>query len=81
MERLGIGDSCCLFAFGSYEMSMANQNYHSLPAYSADEAACILLRLAMNNRFSYQPWWARLTAPIALVFAPIIRFFYQKSVR
>ncbi|WP_314937254.1 SDR family NAD(P)-dependent oxidoreductase [Alloprevotella tannerae] len=80
-KRLGIGVHVAYLPLVRTEMSMANQNYHSLPAYSADEAAYILLRLAMNDRFSYQPWWARLTAPIALMFAPIIRFFYQKSVR
>lgn len=39
-------------------MSDANEHYRALPAYSADEGACILLRLAMSNRFSYKPWWA-----------------------
>lgn len=39
-------------------MSDKNKRYRNLPAYSADEGACILLRLAMSNRFSYKPWWA-----------------------
>ena len=39
-------------------MSDVNEKYKSLPAYSADEAACILLRLAMSGKFCYKPWWA-----------------------
>lgn len=40
-------------------MSDVTPQYKQLPAYSSDEAACILLRLAMSPKFSYRPWWAR----------------------
>ena len=39
-------------------MSDVNERYKNLPAYTADEAACILLRLAMSGKFRYKPWWA-----------------------
>lgn len=39
-------------------MSDVNEAYKNMPAYSADEAACILLRLAMSRKFCYKPWWA-----------------------
>ena len=58
------------------EMSDENPSYRDLPAYSADEAACQLLKLSMANRFAYKPWWARLSAPIANLFAPIVKRFY-----
>ncbi len=58
------------------EMSDATPAYRDLPAYTADEAACQLLKLGMSNRFSYKPWWARLSAPIATLFAPLVKLFY-----
>jgi short-chain dehydrogenase/reductase SDR len=76
----GVGVHVAYLPLVRTDMSMANPHYRSLPAYSADDAACILLRLAMGHRFSYQPWWARLTAPVASLFAPLVRYFYQKSV-
>ena len=39
-------------------MSDVNEKYQHMPAYSADDAACILLRLAMSNKFCYKPWWS-----------------------
>lgn len=39
-------------------MSDVNETYKRMPAYSADEAACVLLRLAMSEKFCYKPWWA-----------------------
>ncbi len=39
-------------------MSDENERYRNLPAYTADEGARILLRLAMSRRFCYKPWWA-----------------------
>ena len=39
-------------------MSDVNEKYKKMPAYSADDAACILLRLAMSGKFCYKPWWA-----------------------
>ena len=79
-SRLAFGVHVAYLPLVRTDMSMANPHYRSLPAYSADDAACILLRLAMGHRFSYQPWWARLTAPVASLFAPLVRYFYQKSV-
>lgn len=38
-------------------MSDVNERYKNMPAYTADEAACILLRLAMSGKFRYKPWW------------------------
>ena len=39
-------------------MSDVSERYRHMPAYSADEGACILLKLAMSRKFSYRPWWA-----------------------
>lgn len=39
-------------------MADATPRYKRMPAYSADEAACILLRLAMSKKLIYRPWWA-----------------------
>jgi NAD(P)-dependent dehydrogenase (short-subunit alcohol dehydrogenase family) len=58
------------------EMSDATPAYRDLPAYTADEAACQLLKLSMSKRFSYKPWWARLSAPVATLFAPLVKLFY-----
>ena len=79
-KPFGVGVHVAYLPLVRTDMSIANPHYRSLPAYSADDAACILLRLAMGHRFSYQPWWARLTAPVASLFAPLVRYFYQKSV-
>ncbi len=58
-------------------MSDVNPAYQSLPGYSADEAAMILLRLSISRCSSYKPWWARLSAPVAMILSPVIRFFYR----
>lgn len=79
-KPFGVGVHVAYLPLVRTEMSMANPHYRSLPAYSVDDAACILLRLAMGHHFSYQPWWSRLTAPVAWSFAPLVRYFYQKSV-
>lgn len=39
-------------------MSDVNETYKKLPAYSAEDAANILLKLAMSGKFCYKPWWA-----------------------
>lgn len=39
-------------------MSDVNETYKNMPAYSADDAACILLRLAISKKFCFKPWWA-----------------------
>ena len=58
------------------EMSEPTPAYRNLPAYTADEAAGQLLKLSMTNRFAYKPWWVRITAPLATLFAPVVKLFY-----
>ena len=58
-------------------MSDVNPDYVNLPGYTAEDAANILLRLAMNGSRSYKPWWVSLSVPLASLFAPIIRFIYR----
>jgi hypothetical protein len=57
-------------------MADVNPAYRDLPGYSADEAACQLLGLSLTRRFSYKPWWARLSAPVATLFSSIVKLFY-----
>ena len=58
------------------DMSEATPAYRDLPAFTADEAAGQLLKLSMTKRFTYKPWWARITAPLATLFSPFVRLFY-----
>ena len=58
------------------EMADVNPAYRNLPGYTADEAACQLLKLSLSRKFAYKPWWARLSAPIANLFSPIVKLFY-----
>jgi len=59
-------------------MSDVNEQYKHLPAYSPSDAANILLKLAIRKNKSYKPWWAKLSAPIACLFAPIIHLYYKR---
>ena len=59
-------------------MSDVNEQYKHLPAYSPADAANILLKLAIRKNKSYKPWWAKLSAPIAHFFAPIIQLYYKR---
>ena len=59
-------------------MSDVNEQYKHLPAYTPADAANILLKLAIRKNKSYQPWWAKLSAPIAYLFAPIIHLYYKR---
>lgn len=61
-------------------MSDVNERYRQLPAYHPADAANILLRLAIRKGKRYQPWWAKLSAPIAYLFAPIVHLFYKRMV-
>lgn len=61
-------------------MSDVNEQYRQLPAYYPADAANILLRLAIRKGKRYQPWWAKLSAPIAYLFAPIVHLFYKRRV-
>lgn len=61
-------------------MSDVNERYRQLPAYYPADAANILLRLAIRKGKHYQPWWAKLSAPIAYLFAPIVHLFYKRMV-
>ena len=59
-------------------MSDVNEQYKHLPAYSPSDAANILLKLAIRKVRTYKPWWAKLLAPIAYLFAPIIHLYYKR---
>ena len=59
-------------------MSDVNEQYKHLPAYAPGDAANILLKLAIRKNKSYKPWWAKLSAPIAHIFAPIIQLYYKR---
>ena len=80
-KALGVGVHVAYLPLVHTPMSEVNLNYRSMPAYSAHDAAGVLLRLAMSRRFSYKPWWAWFTAPMVSLFAPIVRFCYQKFPR
>lgn len=57
-KQLGVKVQIAYMPLVHTPMSDMNERYKNLPAYSADDAACILLRLAMSGKFSYKPWWA-----------------------
>ena len=59
-------------------MSDVNEQYKHLPAYSPSDAANILLKLAIRKNKSYKPWWAKFSAPIAYLIAPIIHLYYKR---
>lgn len=57
-KKLGVKVQLAYMPLVHTPMSDVNETYKKLPAYSADEAACILLRLAMSKKFRYKPWWS-----------------------
>jgi len=59
-------------------MSDVNEQYNHLPAYTPADAANILLKLAIRKVRTYKPWWAKFSAPIAYLFAPIIHLYYKR---
>ena len=59
-------------------MSDINEQYKHLPAYTPADAANILLKLAIRKVRTYKPWWAKFSAPIAYLFAPIIHLYYKR---
>lgn len=59
-------------------MSDVNEQYKHLPAYTPADAANILLKLAIRKVRTYKPWWAKFSAPIAYLFAPIIHLYYKR---
>ena len=59
-------------------MSDVNEQYKHLPAYNPTDAANILLKLAIRKAKTYKPWWAKFSAPIAYLFAPIIHLYYKR---
>ena len=61
-------------------MSDVNKQYKHLPAYTPADAANILLKLAIRKVRTYKPWWAKFSAPIAYLFAPIVHLFYKRMV-
>ena len=76
LRRQGITVQAAYMPLVHTAMADVNPAYRDLPGYTADEAACQLLRLSLTRRYSYKPWWARLSAPLANLFAPIVRWFY-----
>lgn len=78
LKKLGVHVHVAYLPLVHTQMSDVNRQYRNLPAYNPANAAQILLRLCIGNKFCYQPWWATLSVPIAHVIAPIIRLFYQK---
>ncbi len=58
-------------------MSQVNETYRRYPSYTARQAAMLLLRLAVGRQIYYIPWWARITAPIARAFTPLLRIGYR----
>ena len=59
-------------------MSDVNEQYKHLPAYTPADAANILLKLAIRKVRTYKPWWAKISAPIAYLFAPIIHLYDKR---
>ena len=59
-------------------MSDVNEQYKHLPAYNPSDAANILLKLSIRKTKTYKPWWAKLSAPITYLFAPIIHLYYKR---
>ena len=59
-------------------MSDVNEQYKHLPAYNPTDAANILVKLAIRKVRTYKPWWAKFSAPIAYLFAPIIHLYYKR---
>lgn len=59
-------------------MSAVNERYRHWQAYSAEEAATILLRLATGDRQTYRPWWAWLLAPVAKAASPLLHILYHR---
>ena len=57
-KQLGVKVQVAYMPLVHTPMSDENETYKNLPAYSADEGACILLKLAMSKKFRYKPWWA-----------------------
>ena len=57
-KKLGVKVQIAYMPLVHTPMSDVNETYKKMPAYSADEAACILLKLAIGRKFCYKPWWA-----------------------
>ena len=76
LKRQGICVQVAYLPLVHTEMADVNPSYRNLPGYTADEAACQLLKLSLSRKFAYKPWWARLSAPIATLLSPIVKLFY-----
>lgn len=78
-EREGIRVRNAYLPLVDTPMSAPNKSYRNLPKYNSDEAAWILLKLAVSpSRSSYMPWWARCTVPLARIFRLPIEWYYRK---
>ena len=75
---LGVHVQIAYFPLVHTAMSDVNEQYKHLPAYSPSDAANILLKLAIRKVRTYKPWWAKFSAPIAYLFAPIIHLYYKR---
>lgn len=76
-HRMGISIGIAYLPLVHTPMSAPTERYRTMPGYSAAQAANILLRLAMSRHQSYKPWWARITAPLARIFSPVVLFAYR----
>ena len=75
---LGVRVQIAYFPLVHTAMSDVNEQYKHLPAYTPANAANILLKLAIRKVRTYKPWWAKFSAPIAYLFAPIIHLYYKR---
>lgn len=76
--RLGVTVHIAYLPLVHTSMSMSNDLYRHLPAYTAEQAAGLLLRTSLGKRICYIPWWARVTVPWARMLRPVISFFYTR---
>ncbi|MBR5639257.1 MAG: SDR family NAD(P)-dependent oxidoreductase [Muribaculaceae bacterium] len=57
-KKLGVKIQVAYMPLVHTPMSEVNETYKNMPAYTADEGSCILLKLAMSKKFRYKPWWS-----------------------
>ena len=77
-RKIGVRTKVAYMPLVHTAMSDANEKYRKMPAYSKEEAANQLLKLSMNNRYCYKPWWARISAPFSYLLSPIIKQIYKR---
>ncbi|MBR5971696.1 MAG: SDR family NAD(P)-dependent oxidoreductase [Paludibacteraceae bacterium] len=77
LSRHGVHVKIAYMPLVHTQMSDVNATYKKMPAYTAAEAAELLIRLAVGCRETYKPWWTRITSPLATLLSPIIHFVYK----